>query len=281
MNEPLVSVCIPTYNGEKYIREALDSISRQTYSNIELIVSDDKSTDKSLQIVNDVTKDWNVPVYIYNHIPSGIGANWNNCVKHARGKYIKFLFQDDLIYPNCISELVAVAEKDEGIGMVFCERDLLTDSKADNEWIKSISDLSNNWKELNEIQDGKNLLNQQTFLDFPTNKIGEPSIVLIKKKCFDVSGYFSEQLKQTLDCEYWYRLMKDFKIGFVNKSLAAFRIHVEQASQVNKSFSLHNEYYLYYRLMKRNLYSYLSQRSKRKIWYRLIRHFVLKYFKDS
>lgn len=95
----LISICIPTFNGEKYLQEALDSVKSQTYQNIEVIISDDNSNDITLQICQNFKEKVSFPVYIYEHDPSGIG---NNCIFYAYGEYIKFLFQDDILETNCL-----------------------------------------------------------------------------------------------------------------------------------------------------------------------------------
>jgi glycosyltransferase involved in cell wall biosynthesis len=87
----LVSICIPTYNGKKYLNEALESVKSQVYKNIEVIISDDNSTDSTLEICNKFKHEVDFPVYIYSHKPSGIGANWNYIIEKANGDFIKFL----------------------------------------------------------------------------------------------------------------------------------------------------------------------------------------------
>ena len=82
-NKPLVSICIPTFNGEAYLEECLHSAINQTYKNIEIIVSDDASKDRTLQIINEITSKTDIPIFIFKHQPNGIGANWNNCIKNA------------------------------------------------------------------------------------------------------------------------------------------------------------------------------------------------------
>lgn len=272
---PLVSVCVPTFNGEKYIEEAILSITEQSYPSLEIIVSDDRSQDRTIEIINNLLSKTNIPFSLIEHEPIGIGANWNNSVKHANGKYIKFVFQDDIIDPDCILEMVTLAEKDSKIGLVFANRELLQEGNNPKEWINMISNLSRNWDKLTEIQNGKDLLKQTCFLNSPSNKIGEPSAVLIRRECFKLVGYFSEELKQSLDYEYWYRLMAFYKVGFVNKNLAGFRIHSQQASSLNAQESNISESIIYYKSVKRNLFKYLSLQNRLKLLF-MIRKFSLK-----
>lgn len=272
MEKPFVSICIPTYNGEKFLKETLESINAQTYNSIEVIISDDNSTDETLAVIKKVTEHWNLPVFIYSHSPSGIGANWNNCIKHANGKYIKFVFQDDLINPECIEEMVGVAEKDTEIGLVFCKRQVIGEIATNQNWLQMYGDLTKYWVNLNEIQDGTVLLKQSGFVNKPYNKIGEPSVVLLKKDIFNEIGYFSEQLKQSLDYEFWYRTMAKYKVGFVDRTLASFRMHSAQASFVNKNPKNYAENYYYHRSI-RNLAKYMSFKSFFIVHYRYLKYY--------
>ncbi|MGE0021361.1 MAG: glycosyltransferase family 2 protein [Draconibacterium sp.] len=268
MKLPLVSVCIPTRNGAKYIEETLNCVYQQDYRPLELIISDDASSDETVEIILNTTAGWDITVAIYHHKPSGIGANWNNSVRKAKGKYIKFLFQDDLIYSNCISEMVAHSEKDESIGLTFCNRDIIGDLKDKEDWLHRHKNLSAKWNDLKPIQEGKSLLKQPDFFKTPRNKIGEPTAVLLKRQCFDEIGFFSEELKQTLDYEYWYRILPKYKIGYINKKLAAFRLHNNQASHHNLS-GIKNEYLIYYKSTHRSVFSYLSLNNKVKIIFKI------------
>ena len=103
---PLVSICIPIYNGEAFLAEALASVKTQTYPNLEVVVSDDRSSDASLALVEKFQQEVDLPVRIFTHEPQGIGANWNHCVAKAKGQYIKFLFQDDVLLPTCVEQMV-------------------------------------------------------------------------------------------------------------------------------------------------------------------------------
>ncbi|OYX85747.1 MAG: hypothetical protein B7Y83_03695 [Flavobacteriales bacterium 32-34-25] len=249
MNQPLVSICIPTYNGEKFIEQALQSAINQTYKNIEMIISDDNSVDNTLAIVKETLINSSIPFYIFNHEPKGIGANWNNCIEKANGVYIKFLFQDDLLQFDCIEKMIELALSDNNIGLIYCKRTILYDrNNADHtKWIRYCGTLHTKWHKIKVQQgvlEGKKYLSDLYLMNGPLNKIGEPTAVLIRKDCFDRVGYFDESLKQTLDIEYWYRLMKYYKVGFIDEELVSFRLHDEQATFVNQHNKVDEKYLL-------------------------------------
>jgi len=270
ISSPLVSVCIPTYNGEKFISEALSSVFSQTYPNLEIVVSDDASKDRTLAIVEEALKKQTVPWQIIHHQPSGIGANWNNCVKNARGKYIKFLFQDDALESTCVEKMVALAEKDRRIGLVFSKRNFIYGVRSDffDEWIPKFSDVHLHWKSLVEINSGRRLLADcPDLLSTPMNKVGEPPAVLLRADIFRKTGYFNEALVQVLDYEFWYRVFKYFKIGFIDEYLVNFRLHGNQTTQHN--IGNRDDYKIYERVIYKNFF-WLLHPSVQK---RLIRQF--------
>ncbi len=103
-----ISVCIATYNGEKYIREQLDSILKQLGINDEIIVSDDGSTDNTLQILKEIQDD-RIKI-VQNSLKRGVTHNFANALMNAKGDYIFLSDQDDIWLPNkvktCTDELV-------------------------------------------------------------------------------------------------------------------------------------------------------------------------------
>ncbi|MBJ6367895.1 glycosyltransferase family 2 protein [Snuella sedimenti] len=251
----LVSICIPTYNGEAYLDQALHSAIVQTYSNIEIIVSDDASLDGTLKIVETYKQKTNIPISVYNHKPQGIGANWNNCVKQAKGDYIKFLFQDDILEPTCIDKMMQLALTNPKIGLVYCKRRFLYDTLTPQlkEYISFYGNLHSYWQDLTVeqgVMPGVCYLKDKEFLNSPKNKIGEPTVVLIKKTVFDTIGFFNEKLEQTLDCDYWYRLMTYYEVGFIDAVLVGFRLHDQQASYLNKARQLNETSLLYFQYYK-------------------------------
>ncbi|GGI58038.1 glycosyltransferase family 2 protein [Winogradskyella haliclonae] len=268
-NVPLVSICIPTYNGETYIEECLNSALSQTYKNIELIISDDASSDRTLALINRLKENTEIPIHIFHHAPKGIGANWNNCIKNSNGQYIKFLFQDDVLAPDCVEKLVNVMFSESNIALVYAKRHFIHTEHSESilEFKNVYGNLHENWSNLKikeGVIEGKTYLKDRNFLNAPKNKIGEPTSVLIDKACFDKVGYFNEELKQALDCEFWSRLMPFYNIGFVDAYLSSFRLHAAQASAVNKSEKI-NETEVLYKMYYDTLLPYLHKECRQKL----------------
>src|SRR5215468_6023153 len=96
---PKVSVCIPTYNGAAYLSECLESVMRQTFAAIEILIVDDGSSDSSASIAQQYTRaDKRIRLFV-NKKHLGLVSNWNHRVDLASREWIKFVFQDDILAP--------------------------------------------------------------------------------------------------------------------------------------------------------------------------------------
>jgi GT2 family glycosyltransferase len=255
---PLISICIPTFNGEKYLQEALDSVKTQTYRNFEVIISDDNSTDKTLEICEKFKDEVDFSVYIYNHIRAGIGANWNHCIEKANGEYIKFLFQDDVLFSNCLEEMLNVFIQNKEVALVACQRNFIYEKEYLDEklrdWINTFGNLQEtlNLKFNNNFCIIKNsIFKHKQFFCSPLNKIGEPTAVMFKKKLYKEIGQFNSELKQILDYEYWYRVLKIYPIGILDIPLVNFRLHEMQATIINAQNQVDES--AYFRFLKAGL----------------------------
>lgn len=237
-DSPLVSVCIPTYNGSKYIIDAIESAFDQSYDNIEIIISDDGSSDNTLSIIEDLVRKSPFPYVVIKHNNLGIAQNWNVTALQAKGKYIKFLHQDDILEKTCVADLVNLAEQDDDVGLVFSQRGLIADAKAlgnkvcANNYRESQAPHTF-WSNLKPIQNGKDLLNKHELLSSLKNGIGEPSTVLIRRSVLGQIGYFDTKFQQLIDLEMWFRIMATYKIGFVDKKLSYWRLHESQQTSRN------------------------------------------------
>lgn len=269
--KPLVSICIPTYNAAIYIAEAMDSAIAQTYSNLEIVVSDDASKDNTLSIIKSYKNKITIPIYVYEHEHKGIGANWNYCVTQAKGDYIKFLFQDDVLKPNCILKMMEMALANPSVGLVYCKREFIYQRLTTKlkDFISYYGNLHEYWDKIivsQGILSGKTYLKDKHLLNSPKNKIGEPTNVLLAKTCFDTVGWFNEELQQALDSDYWYRVMCYYDVGFIDDFLVNFRLHDKQASNINKKREipdkdlLYKQYYkyLFWQLHAKNKFKLLK-----------------------
>lgn len=266
---PLVSICIPTYNGENYIAEALASAFAQSYPNLEIIVSDDGSTDKTIEIAQSFQTKTTLDFKIILHRNYGLAQNWNFCVSQVKGKYLKFLFQDDLLEPHCIEKMVALANRDPAVGMVFSPRGIVLAKEAESHPIlqaaaKSIRELHTTWSNLKPIQLGRELLSDEKWLKHPINKIGEPSTVLIATEVFHKLGLFDEGLSQYTDLDMWFRIMGHYKIGFIDEKLSALRIHPGQQTWKNFAAGENKKdvYRLYEKMLRSSEYRFLTPEQK-------------------
>ncbi len=262
-SSPLVSVCIPTYNGEQFIVEAIASILTQTYDRIEIIISDDQSQDNTLNLVQSLKEQITLDFSIYHHSQFGIAENCNFCIQKARGKYIKFLFQDDILLPNCIQAMVKLAEQDAAIGLIFSRRDIFfaAGDETHPDLIAVYQDFQNlhqGWSHLKSIQWGQDLLQDPNLLNHPINKIGEPSTVLIRRQIFKTVGGFDPNLNQLVDLDLWLRIMGKFKIGFIDKNLSQFRLNHQQKTCQNIAEKADIDLQFYLKLYHHPCYQFLA-----------------------
>lgn len=261
--KPLVSICIPSYNGERFIAEAISSALSQTYSPIELILSDDASTDQTVAIAQSFQANTSMNFVILNHSNYGLAQNCNFCLTQAQGKYIKFLFQDDVLTPNCIAEMVNLAEKNQKIGLVFSPRKMCflegneSDQNLQNIY-QDFQDLHKAWSNLQIIQSGQSLLSDPNLFQHPINKIGEPSTVLIRRTVFETVGLFDSELNQLVDWDMWLRIMSHYKIGFINQVLSFFRLHVQQKTCQNIQENISIDLSFYQKVYSHPCYDFMS-----------------------
>lgn len=114
----MVSIIVPVFNAEKYIRKCMESICNQTYKDLEVIIVDDGSTDRSLEILHEYGKK-DERIQIYKQENSGQGAARNHGLVHARGEYISFVDADDWVEPDEI-ELLYRSIAENGADIAVC-----------------------------------------------------------------------------------------------------------------------------------------------------------------
>jgi glycosyltransferase involved in cell wall biosynthesis len=220
-SQPKISVLVPVYNGEKFLAECLDSILMQDFSDYELLISDDCSTDGTVAVIEHyAAKDprirwWRNPVNLKQ------AANLNLCLRAARGEFIKFVFADDkLLAPSALRQMVQVLAADPTIALVGSASHVIT---ADGRVIQ-VRDFFRD----NRRQAGMKLLMQ--CLEQPVNLIGEPTVVMFRRSA--AGRGFDEHFRQLVDLEFWFHLLEQGDFACLAEPLSAFRRHAAQETEV-------------------------------------------------
>src|ERR1019366_5349478 len=234
--DSLVSICIPIYNGELFLRECLDSALVQDYKQLEIIIVDDQSTDNSIAIVNEyIKKDKRIKLFI-NEINLGLVSNWNECINKSSGEWIKFLFQDDTLIPTCISRVMQYATND--VSIISCDRIFLfengVDEKLQHLYENGINSPGKAFGYTIPTLINANRICKKILESRTGNFIGEPNVILFRKNLIDKIGYFDPLLFQICDLEYWLRISCNYGLFYIPEDLATFRVHVNSTSATNR-----------------------------------------------
>jgi glycosyltransferase involved in cell wall biosynthesis len=223
MPNPRVSVCVPTYNGATYLAQTLDSIAAQSFEDFEVIIVDDTSTDATLAIAESfAATDPRARVVRNAERAGSSAANANQCLRHARGEWIKFLFQDDLMDPSCLARMVDAGQR--GPLVIAWHRYLIAPDVDDTVRRLHESPLSletclpTAHASVDEFCDA--------VLDhWWVNFIGPTSSSLIHRDCFSRYGEFSGDIRTFPDYEYWIRVGNQEGLVIVPERLVTFRVH--------------------------------------------------------
>ncbi len=222
---PAVSIGIPVFNASRWLAEAVDSALAQTYGDLEILVVDNASTDGTLELARSYTDD-RVHIFTASKTISAV-ANHNRTIRLARGAYLKFLHGDDELLPDCLAEMIGLAERDSQIGLVFAQREIRVekDTPAERAWAQHYGSIHERIGDLEPINDGGTLFRQLLAQEFAENLIGEPSSVLIRREALERVGLMNERLHQIGDLDLWARIMLSCKIGYVDEVLSVYRHH--------------------------------------------------------
>jgi glycosyltransferase involved in cell wall biosynthesis len=226
---PRVSVCLPVYNGAKYIAEAIKSVLDQSYEDFELLIADDRSCDGSWEIIDSFSKqDKRVKAW-HNEINLGHYGNYNACIAKASGEYIKLFAQDDLLHSQFIERFVSVMDQYPNVSLINCARRWI-DSEG-----KSISANSKLDIRLTRPFDKNTQITGEdaivSTLKESINWLGEPSSQMFRAKFVD--GSFDTTYRQIGDIEYNYRLLEHGDYYFINEELCNFRKHSDSWTTAN------------------------------------------------
>ena len=206
---PLISVVMSVYNGEKYLEEAIESILAQTYSNFEFIIINDGSTDGSLDVIKKYIN--NDKIILITRENKGLPCSLNEGIRLSKGKYIARMDADDISLPTRLEEQIIFMEKNRDVGICGCSvLDLDTNSK----WILASYD--------------KRLKVELLF----SSVFAHPSVMIDRKMMIENNLFYNETFFQSQDFELWVRIAKYTKFANLKNPLLRYRILEDSISRV-------------------------------------------------
>jgi glycosyltransferase involved in cell wall biosynthesis len=236
---PEVSVCIPAYNAERWIARAVESALAQSHADFEVVVVDDASTDGTLERLVELD-DARARVYA-NARNLGHSGNWNRSLSLARGRLIKFLCADDILYEDCIETMAELFREHPALGLVFSLRDVERETPDDPvaiEWAAKHRNAHAVFGELRSVNRGVAMARRWLDSGLSRNAVGEPTNVMVKRVCLRQIGTFARRLRQRADMDLWLRAMLFFDVGFLNRPLARYLVRSGSLTSVNKTAGL-------------------------------------------
>lgn len=199
---PKVSIVLPTYNGEKYIRESIDSVLAQTFNDWELIIVNDCSTDSTPEIAEHYAKLDNRIKVIHNTVNQKLPASLNIGFREARGKYLTWTSDDNNYYVNALEVMNQYLDENTEVYMV-CADMLLVDSEGNEQQY---------WHTYDE---------EKMFIN---NCVG--ACFLYSRQVLEDVGEYDERKFLIEDYDYWLKILKRYgKIGYIDQCLYAYRFH--------------------------------------------------------
>lgn len=236
---PKVSICLPVFNGEKYLRQAIESVLAQSHANFELLIADDCSTDSTAEVCSHYVELDSRIVYWRNSENLGLFANYNECMSRISGDYVKLFAQDDLLHPAIVAKQLRVLKENSNVSLVNCAR---TKIGSDGNSLSSQTALD---KKCQQPYDGDTILPREqiiaSVLRERINCLGEPSSMMFRSDCAALK--FNTNFEQLGDLEYAFRILSNGDWYFISTPLCSFRVHSDGMSAFNNNrLSAHLEW---------------------------------------
>ena len=210
---PLISAVMPVYNASNFLREAIESVLKQTYVNFELIIVNDGSGDNSQEIIDSYALQERRIITISDAVNKGTSHACNEGLKVAGGKYLAFTAADDVQFPERFEKTVSYLEQSPEIDMVFFNYELIDESGS----------------KLGRSLDFPEFLNNQNVLLHQLRRNYMWSGLVTVKRTPDI--VFDEELPCSVDYDLFIRLLiKNYRFGYIDEPLMFYRSHTTNIS---------------------------------------------------
>lgn len=229
MNNPKVSIGIPSYNHEKYISETIESILNQTFQDFEIIITDDGSSDNSLDVIKSFS-DPRIKLFVFDENQGACKAV-NNCIKNSRGEYFAYVSSDDVWEKDKLEKQVKFLDKNPHFPAVFTKVTIIDEDG------KEFIDKNHFYFSVFE-QENRSRSRWLNHFFYKGNCICHPSI-LIRKEVYNEIGYYNELMANLPDFDMWVRfsLMYDFHI--IDEKLTKFRVRKDERNASGDKITTH------------------------------------------
>lgn len=208
---PKVSVIIPAYNAMSFLPKTLDSVLQQTFTDFEVLIVNDGSSDNIVQWANSLTDE---RVKLISQSNQGVSTARNTAISKARGEYIAFLDADDLWQETKIEKQVQFLDNNPTVGLVATWMILIDEQGNLGSEVKLDFKQGNVKKKLMEV-----------------NLISCGSIPMVRCDCFDAVGLFEPNLRFGEDWEMWMRIAEKYNFGLIKELLVYYRQHPKNSSK--------------------------------------------------
>lgn len=220
---PHVSVVLPVYNGEPFLKEAIDSVLSQTSRDFELLIGDDRSSDRSAEIIARYC-DTRIRAFRWER-NGGLFVNVNRLLRETRADLIHFLCQDDILEPQCLEREAAFHARHSDLGMSYCQSYYIDDRSV----ISPVGDPDQGTPERLEPW-----LSRQLFF-YNGCLPGNLSVVMLPRRTLDRFGFFRGDFCAFGDFEMWWRIGQELVIGVQKERLVRIRQHAGELSLAPRS----------------------------------------------
>lgn len=207
---PVVSVIIPTYNSARYLAEAVDSVLAQTFTDLEVLVIDDGSTDETTSVISG----YRTPVRYIRQENGGVSVARNRGIQESRGRFVAFLDADDTWYPSKLEHQLKALQ-----GQSECRLCYSAFTVVDSSLRTLFVNRSN--RRGSALED----------LLLRGNIVGSICTVLMERSLYELSGGFDSALSQCADWDMWIRLAQHTEFLYIDAPLVTYRYHDNMMSR--------------------------------------------------
>ncbi|MFM9908527.1 MAG: glycosyltransferase family 2 protein [Chitinophagaceae bacterium] len=257
MNTPLVSVIVTTYNSAAFVLETLESIKMQTYKNMELIVSDDASSDQTVALAENWLRE-NSGSFVRTEMVTvasntGVSANCNRSIAAAKATWIKFIAGDDILLPTCVEDNMQFVADHPEAKIVFSQVLMYRDSFVPSNFVHMIpqSYPMNIMNPAHTATDQFKLLLLSDRINFT------PSYFFDKEAVVSVGGY-DERNRMAEDYPMWLKLtFAGIRLYFMEKQTVGYRQHDKAINNISEKVIFKPMMLKMYSFRKQTVFPYL------------------------